>query len=421
MSNTQGPTPEHPTKQRVIGCLVIPLAIILLSIGGFIALSKLRQAAARQKPPPQIPVVQVVDSRTETLPSHVSATGTVEAAKELVLSPEVTGRVTYVSPNLVTGGRVKQGETLLRIDASAYALQARQQKTAIQKAEADLRLERGRQEIAKQEWDLVGDGTPPETAELALRKPQLDAAESGLDAAKTSLKQAQLNLSRTTIRAPMNAIVVAEQVEKGQVVAPGIQIGSLMGVEQFWVRVSVPVARLDDIQIPGLHGDEGSEARVLQRLGGDRRLERKGRVLRLLGQLDAKTRTAQLLIAVDAPLEKPEAGSPVPILPGAYVEVDIQGRAMTGVTKLPRSALTGGDSVWIVDKQNRLAKRKVEVRWGGDNDVYVGGELKDGDRVVVSPLALPLPGQEVKIEGAGDTKQPAGSPEKAQPGAGGKE
>ncbi|MCA9644946.1 MAG: efflux RND transporter periplasmic adaptor subunit [Polyangiaceae bacterium] len=404
---------EHPTKQRLIGCLFVPLAIIALSIGGLIVLSQLRQAANRQKPAPQIPLVQVVTSRTETLPAHVSATGTVEAAKELTLSPEVTGRVTYVSPNLVTGGRVKQGETLLRIDASSYALQARQQKTAIRKAEADLRMEAGRQEIAKQEWELVGDGTPPDEAELALRKPQMDAVKSGLDSAKTGLRQAQLNLSRTTIRAPMNAIVVAEHVEKGQVVAPGIQIGSLMGVEQFWVRVSVPVALLDDLQIPGLQGEEGSEARVIQRLGGERNLERKGRVLRLLGQLDAKTRTAQLLIAVDSPLEKPESGSPVPILPGAYVEVDIQGRALKGVTKLPRSALTGGDSVWIVDKDHRLAKRRVAVRWSGDNDVYVGGELKDGDRVVVSPMTLPLPGQQVKVEGDPDTK-PAGS---AAPGA----
>ncbi|MEZ4369776.1 MAG: efflux RND transporter periplasmic adaptor subunit [Polyangiaceae bacterium] len=408
MPNASPLPAEHPTKQRLIGCLIIPLAIIVMSIGGLVVLSKLRQTANRQKPPPQIPLVQVVTSRTETLPAHVSATGTVEAAKELTLSPEVTGRVTYVSPNLVTGGRVKQGETLLRIDASSYALQARQQKTAIRKAEADLRMEAGRQEIAKQEWELVGDGTPADEAELALRKPQMDAVKSGLDSAKTGLRQAQLNLSRTTIRAPMDAIVVAEHVEKGQVVAPGIQIGSLMGVEQFWVRVSVPVALLDDLQIPGLQGEVGSEARVIQRLGGERSLERKGRVLRLLGQLDAKTRTAQLLIAVDSPLEKPESGSPVPILPGAYVEVDIQGRALKGVTKLPRSALTGGDSVWIVDKDHRLAKRRVQVRWSGDSDVYVGGELKDGERVVVSPMTLPLPGQQVKVEGDANTK-PAGS------------
>ncbi len=400
---------EHPTKQRVIGCLVIPMAIILSSVSGFVALSKLRQSAAREKPPPQVPLVQVVQSRTETLPAHVSATGTVEAAKEMVLSPEVTGRVVYVSPNLVTGGRVKQGETLLRIDGSTYALQARQQKSIVRRAEADMKLEQGRQEIAKEEWGLVGDGRPAEEAQLALRKPQMDAVKWGLDSAKTNLKQAQLNLSRTTIRAPMNAIVVSEHVEKGQVVAPGIQIGSLMGVEQFWVRVSVPVSRLDDIEIPGLHGDVGSDARVVQRLGGERSLERKGRVLRLLGQLDVKTRTAQLLIVVDAPLEKPDAGSPVPILPGAYVEVDILGRPMQGVTKLPRSALTGGDSVWIVDRENRLARRKVEVRWSGDTDVYVGGEIKDGDRVVISPMALPLPGQQVKIEGAPEAK-PEGKP-----------
>lgn len=396
-------TPAQPNLSfgdKVIRRFLLPLLVIGVCTGGAFLLSKLRPAAAREKPPPQVPLVQVVDSHTETLPAQIEATGIVEPAKELTLSPEVTGRVTYVSPNLVTGGKVKQGETLIRIDGSAYALQARQQKSQVRRAEADLKMEQGRQEIAKQEWSLVGDGRPDEEAELALRGPQMDAVKWGLDSAKTNLKAAQLNLSRTSIRAPMDAVVIAERVEKGQVVAPGSQIASLMGIDQFWVRVSVPVARLDDISIPGLHGDEGSEARVIQHLGGERRLERKGRVLRLLGQLDPKTRTAQVLIAVDSPMAKPDAGSPVPILPGAYVEVDVMGRQLKGVTKLPRSALTGGDSVWVVGKQDRLERRKIEVRWSGADDVYVVGELQDGERVVVSPMALPLPGQQVKIEGA---------------------
>src|SRR5690606_18073524 len=111
---------------------------------------------------------------------------------------------------------------------------AREQQSQVRKAESDLKLEHGRQEIAKQEWELIGDGRPASEADLPLRKPQLDSAKWNLDAAESSLKRARLNLSRTSIRAPMDAVVVSEQVERGQVVAPGFQIGSLMGVEQFW-------------------------------------------------------------------------------------------------------------------------------------------------------------------------------------------
>ena len=130
-------TPAQPNLSfgdKVIRRFLLPLLVIGVCTGGAFLLSKLRPAAAREKPPPQVPLVQVVDSHTETLPAQIEATGIVEPAKELTLSPEVTGRVTYVSPNLVTGGKVKQGETLIRIDGSAYALQARQQKSQVRRA-----------------------------------------------------------------------------------------------------------------------------------------------------------------------------------------------------------------------------------------------------------------------------------------------
>lgn len=228
------PLSEPSLAVKFVRRFVLPLGVVVLCALGAAGLAKLRGSAARDKPAPQVPLVQVIVSRMETLPAHVRATGNVEAARELNLIPEVSGRVTYVSPNLVTGGRVKKGETLVRIDGSTYALQAREQQSQVRKAESDLKLEHGRQEIAKQEWELIGDGRPASEADLPLRKPQLDSAKWNLDAAESSLKRARLNLSRTSIRAPMDAVVVSEQVERGQVVAPGFQIGSLMGVEQFW-------------------------------------------------------------------------------------------------------------------------------------------------------------------------------------------
>ena len=225
---------------------------------------------------------------------------------------------------------------------------------------------------------------------LALRTSQRETAEVNLQGATSGLERAELNLRRTRLRAPFNATVVTESLDVGQRVGPGAPVARLVGTDEFWVRVGIRVEALRDIEVPGVNAERGSEVKVVQRLADGTSLQRKGRVLRLVDQLDASTRRAQLLIGVLDPLSAHEG---LPLLVGAYVEVAIDGHRVDGIVPLPQEAIHDGHAVWVV-RDGRLERRGIRVRFAEAASVYVDG-LGAGDSVVVTPLSTPVEGMTV--------------------------
>ncbi len=375
---------------------VVPF--VILGIGAAGAGTLFALADTVDKSPPQ-PVPQVVDVLTVSSASNatpVLATGVVEAARRVSLVPQVGGRIVTQADALVPGGRFAQGATLARIDSRDYEISLRQAESQVRQAELEVQLEAGRGAVAEREWALLGDDRPRDEAALALRQPHAQVAAMNLEAAQASRDRSALDLERTALRAPFNAMVVSETLEIGQVVSPGQAVATLIGTDTFWVSVSVGVDRLARIRIPSLSGGQGSGATVDQDLGGGQAHQRQGRVVGLAGELDPMTRTARVLVAIDDPLS-----GPLPLLPGAYVTVRIDSQAMPDTVQVPRGALYDGRRVWIVDGDALLQQRDVTVAFGDGDSVMVSEGLGEGDRVVVSPLAAPLVGQPVSLRTEG--------------------
>ena len=167
----------------------------------------------------------------------------------------------------------------------------------------------------------------------------------------------------------------------------------LVGTDQLWVTVSLPISQVDVLQF----GDDGSSARVIQRLSDGRTVEHEGRALQLGGALDPATRLAQVTVGIDDPYD-PEK-SALPLLPGAYVEVIFEGLVASQVLRIPRAALYGGDTVWVTD-EGKLARRLVEVAGGDDEAVLVTSGRKAGDASITTSLSLPVVGMPVETAGA---------------------
>ena len=370
----------------------LPPAII---VAGIVAAVVLRAAApkpAAPRPTQSVPVVQVTELRATSAIATVRATGVVAPAKEITLIPEVTGRLVFVSGALVPGGRVQQGDVLARVDPRDYELAVEQQRGVVRSAELELELEGARRDIAREEWELLGEGRA--ASPLALRESQLAAAEANLASNRSALERAQLNLERTTLRAPFNATVVSENVDVGQVVNPQTQMARLVGTDEVWVTVSVPVQELALIEIPGVTATVGSPVVVRQRLGPADVVERTGQILNLVQELDPQSRRAQLLVTVQDPFSTEYA---IPLLPGAYVSVEISGREAGAVFVVPRVAVYDGNTVWLVDDESTLRRRTVTVRWGTPSDVYIDSGLQDGERLALPPLNNPIEGLRVEV------------------------
>ena len=402
---------------RAITQGILVVVVLAIGVGSVAFLYKTRpvpQRAARQDEGVLVEVVPVSTSRQRLA---VAAQGTVMPARQVVVMPEVSGRILWQSDELVPGGRFKRGEPILRLDARDYSLQVRQQQSVVEQAEVNLKLEQSRREVARKEWEIVGeDGDATALGrDLALRKPQFAAAEKAVESAKSARAQAKLSLGRTGLVAPFNCFVKSENVDVGQLVAPASQLATLVGTDEFWVQVAVPVDKIAAIDVPGLNVGEGEGARadVWQEVG-QARVKRQGRVVRLLGDLDPVGRMARLLIEIDDPLglengaarreadgEKPASRPALPILLGAFVHVDIDAREIEEVIEVPRKALHRGDEIYVLGKDGRLVVREVAIAWRKEKTVLVSSGLKPGDEIVVSRLPTAVPGMKLRTAPVG--------------------
>lgn len=381
--------------KRIVLNVVLPLLLVGGSAFGASQLVKNAETTERQPQAAVDPLVRVALVQAYDGPALVRGTGIVEAARQTNLSPEVTGRITFLSDAIVEGGRVVQGEELMRIDGRAYQLVIKQSRADVSRARADLELEKNASEAARREWAAVGEEPAADARRVALRKPQVDAASAGIEVAKGALDRARLDLRKTTIRAPFNATVLSESVEVGELVSPGMALATLMGSDKFWARLSLPVEELALIDFP--RGDApGSSVTITQELTAGKSVVREGAVLRVVGALDAQSRTAQVLVEIDRPLD-PQPGE-LPLLTGAFVSAEIAGRALTNGRIVPRNAVFEGNQVWVVDDEGKLRRRTLTVALGDDERLVATAGIEAGERVVLTPLRTPAAGMSVRVD-----------------------
>lgn len=396
--------------------ILLPVLVLALASALAVALVKTRPQAQKK---PQQERAQLVEVKPVTLSTEhlqVSARGNVVAARQLDVQPQVAGQLTYVNPELVVGGLLKSGDIIAKVDRRDYQLTLDERQAAVLDAQARYDVERGQQAIAKKEWELFNKGRDAaQDSGLATRKPQLQIAQVAVDSAKTRVDRAKLDLSRTTMRAPFNAIVRSESVEEGQLVTTQSRVASIVSTEQFWVQVALPLKHLADIQIPGYNAQAGSEVTIVQELG-EQRLERRGKVIRILGELDAVGRMAQVIVEVDDPLNlKPEhKDRGLPLLLGSFVEVIFDAGERESLVEVPRIAVHDGDTVFLLE-QDRLKKRKVEIAWRRPDTVLIRAGLKPGEQLITSRVPNPIDGMKLRLEGAAPSKAPA--PDQARPAA----
>lgn len=344
-------------------------------------------------------LVEVNKLRRVSHAVQVSAMGTVMPANKVTLQPQVAGRIVYLAKSLIPGGFVKKGEKLFRIESSEYWFAVKQQMSAVATAKAQLAQEKGRQAVAAKEYELLGKKVSGGDRDLMLRKPQLDAAKAAVAKAKAALANARLNLGRTLIRAPFNAVVETRSVNVGSRVTAGTPLATLVGTDFYWIEALVPVDQLRWLRFPG--GEKGkqtgSQVGVRDPKAWGEKKKREGRVLRLLPGLEEKGRMARVLVEVPDPLAQGEGMEGKPrLLMGSYVSLEIEAGELKSVLVLDRKHLRDGDTVWVRDAQGKLDIRKVTVAFRGRDRVYLSAGVRPGEEVVVSSLSGPVQGMPLR-------------------------
>ena len=399
-----------PTSLKGRRLLNLFLSLLIIVLGLVVATYVTHKAPKAQKRAP-VKVIPVVEVQVVQPGAHrimVPAMGTVVPAREVVLKAQVSGKVLSLHPEFIEGGYIKENAEILQIDPEDYELTVTLAEAKVKDAESGLELAEEEANAAKEEWRLLykddadTNGKPPP---LAAKEPQLAAAQARLKAEQAELKKAELDLKRTSVRASFNGIVRTKSVEVGSLVTPQDPLAELVGVDKYWIQVSVPVDYLKWISVPNRKGKKGSQVRVVHQSG----YERTGEVIKLLGDLETEGRMARILVAVMDPLGlKDSRETTRPLLIGEYVRVEVEGSQLTQVFRIPRIALREDDTVWLVGEDSTLDIRPVTTIWRDTQTVFLDQGLNPGDRVIVSDLAAPVEGMKVQVESA-DKVEPARS------------
>ena len=387
----QGPAAPKPMVR-----IILSIVLIAAGIAGARYLIHTKPKANRRPPVKMAPLVKTEPLVLETYQIKVPAMGLVVPAREMVLKVPVSGEIIEMNSEFTEGGLLQKNAKILRIDPKDYQLALQQKQRGLSDAEYAYKLELGRQDVARREWNLLyGDKKAGQVeSELALRKPHLEKAQADIEAAKAELEQAKINLARTTITAPFNALVLNRNVTSGSQVASQEKLADLIGTDAYWVKVSVPVEHLKWLKIPKDSAEEGAAALIQYRESNISR----GRVIRLLADLSKEGRMARLLVEVKDPLDlKAQDTRRPPLLVGEYVRVFLEGPPLPDIFRIPRFALHNDNQIWILEKDEKLAIRPVDIIWRDEENVFVRDGFQPGDLLITSPLAVPVDGMQLCI------------------------
>ena len=372
--------------------LMAPLVVLIIASGVYVALvNTTPELNTTQKDP--VPVaVRAQTIALETISLEVTSEGNVQPRAQTQLVAQVSGEVITVAEALSSGGQFQQGDALLTLDPRDYQI-------ARSRAQANLNRARAERDFALEEAvrvrTLYGDELAS-IADLQRTERTLSVAEAGFTEAVAALERASIDLERTVIKAPFNGRVRSESVDIGQFLREGASIATIYGTERLEVRFPLAdgqLAFLDpDYARLGNAGDNAATVTLQARFAGDLQTW-KAKLTRTEGDISTRSRFLHVIAEVsDTTSDK---GVQLPI--GLFVNGIITGRDVEGLVRIPRTALRAGNSVMVIDDNDQLHFRDVQIFQLTSDTALISAGLDEGERISISPLQFVVEGMPVQV------------------------
>jgi RND family efflux transporter MFP subunit len=361
---------DRSRRRRIIMIAVIVAAIVA------IALAVMLLGGKDDAPAPKaaVPEITVIVPGRQQVAKTINATGTIAARRDMPVG--VAGEGGVIERVLVEPGQwVGEGQVLARIDRSVQRQEAAQLAASVNVAKADSALAQNELDRAQA---LVSRGFISK-AEIDQKRAARDAAAARVRVAQAQLAGSQARIGRLDIRSPAAGLVLARNVEAGQVVSAGS--GALFRIAQGG-QMEVQ-AQLGEQDLAAVH--VGSPA-VVSPVGTDVKIA--GSVWQVAPIVDPASR--QGIARVSVPYQKL-------LRPGAFATVSLTS-GTADVPLLPQSAVFSdekGNYVYVVDKDNRVQRRGITVGDVDERGVTIATGLSGQERVVASAGAFLNPGDKI--------------------------
>jgi len=376
-------TSDAPPKKSILSFFImsiIVIAVVVISIYWI----KNRPRATRTPVKILAPLVTAVKIDTISHNIKISALGKVTPVQNIDLSAQVNGEIIDVIDELTPGIELKKGDLIAQINPIDFELFLRQKKADLAKAEFELELELGQVAVAKREYELLGETISRENRALILREPHLKSAQAKVDSAKATVDLAKLNLHRTRIVSPFNAIVKTRFVSVGMQIRSGSKIVTLVGSDRYWIETTIPSNDIKWINF----GKNASEVEINK--------NHHGVVKTIMSDVEQNGRMARVVIEVTNPLNYTKG---TPLLLNDIVAVIISGKSIDNVIKIPRSALHNGNSIWFLSSENSLKIVEVVPIWTEKNAIYISADTISKEfRLITSSIPAAVSGMSLRTK-----------------------
>jgi membrane fusion protein, multidrug efflux system len=354
-----------------------------------LAAATLLSACGKDAPPPAPPPVAVntLQVAPQETPVTFEAVGRSEGSREVQVRARVAGILEKQAYN--EGDVVKEGAPLFRIERTPFEIDLQQQRGA-------LAQEIARNELAQRDYERAKDLV----ARKFVSQQSLDQSASALaqsnaavQIAKARVRQSELNLSYTSVDAPISGITGRAQQSIGSLLAPNGDTSLLTTItrtDPIWVRFA-----LSEAEFASLRSSEAKQPEVKLILPDGTAFPATGTLNFSGSTVDNALGTVQM---------RAEFANPkLQLLPGQYVKVQVVAGSRQAIL-VPQTAVLQNESgryVWLVGPENKALARNIRPGgWVGRNWVVLDG-LKPGDSVITDNLVRLRPGTVVEVKPAG--------------------
>ena len=331
--------------------------------------------------------VSAIEVAPREVPVTFEAVGRAEGSREVQVRARVNG---ILERQLYTeGAPIKAGAPLFRIERAPFEIE-------LQQARGMLAQEQSRQALAEQELGRLKNLA--DRRAISQREADQAAAAATQSAALVQIAQArvrkaELDLSYTSVDAPIDGITGRAMQSIGSLVAPNndsAMLTTLTRADPLWVRFA-----LSETEFARLRSGSIKINEVRLELADGTPVELAGKINFSGSTVDAATGTVQMRAEV--------ANPKLQLLPGQYVKVRVVSGSMQAIV-VPQTAVAqnqAGRFVWVVSGEGTAVQRQIRAgAWLGADWVVLEG-LKAGDTVIVDNLARLRPGAPVQVKKAG--------------------
>lgn len=338
--------------------------------------------------------VTVTEVQPTTIPISAEAVAQTEGAKEVEIRPRVGGIL--LKRLYEEGDPIKQGQAMFLIDPEPYKIALAQARAAL--AEQEARIEQARREEARLKGLLATQSISQREYDTAVS--DLAVARATAQRAEADVREAELNLSYTTVTAPVSGISGRFRFSEGALVEPNASLlTTIVQLSPIWVRFSFSDSELSQL---GGRLNEQTVKEVSLVLPDGSLYKEKGTLNFAASEIDPTLGTQQLRATFENKDRR--------LLPGQFVRSRVVTGQREGVFLLPQPAVMTSDQgnfVYVVNAQNQANPQPITTGdWVGKEWVVLDG-LNAGDKVIVDNLLKVRPGMTVSPQSPG-----------AQPGQG---